>query len=287
MGRPLIGKQPMTPAQRKRKSRREKRVQDDPKVALWVQHEAELAAATLALPQKKYNVIDADPGWRFAVRNRQTGLSRAADIHYATASTEDICAIPVPKIAAKDCVLLLWATVLMLPDALKVVAAWGFTYKSGFAWVKDKIGLGFWNRNQHELLLLGTRGHIPASPPGLRRSSVIQAPRRRHSQKPEEAYELIESYFPHLPKVELFARAPRAGFDGWGLEYSAGPTSRDPEPSQPHEAATARKLEQQETARSPNGGTAWLRREAGEAGIWRRHRGGPLSKENPTPATTL
>ena len=238
MGRPLIGKQPMTSAQRMRKLRREKRVQDDPKVALWTKHENALAAATLALPQKKYNVILADPGWRFAVRNRHTGLSRSADIHYATSTTSDICEIPVRKIAANDCVLLLWATVPMLPDALVVMKAWGFTYKSGFAWVKDKIGLGFWNRNQHELLLLGARGRIPAPPPGLRRSSVIQAPRRRHSQKPDEAYELIESYFPHLPKVELFARAPRDGWTGWGLEFSAGPASRDHEASpSAHETA--------------------------------------------------
>jgi N6-adenosine-specific RNA methylase IME4 len=247
MSRPLIGKQPMTSAQRMRRLRREKRIQDDPKVALWLKHEAELAAATLALPDKKYNAIVADPGWRFAVRNRQTGLSRSADVHYATASTEDICAIPVSKIAAKDCVLLLWATVPMLPDALKVMAAWGFAYKSGFVWVKDKIGLGFWNRNQHELLLLGTGGSIPAPPPSLRRSSVIEAPRRRHSQKPEAAYELIEGHFPPLPKVELFARAPRDGWDGWGLEFSAGLASRvpDPSPASAHEAVAASKAKEE------------------------------------------
>jgi N6-adenosine-specific RNA methylase IME4 len=232
MSRPLLGKQPMTPAQRKRRSRREKRVQDDPKVALWLKHEAELAAATLALPDKKYNAILADPGWRFKVRDRKTGLSRSADVHYATASTEDICAIPVARIATEDCVLLLWATVPMLPGALEVMAAWGFAYKSSFVWVKDKIGLGFWNRNQHELLLLGTRGRIQAPPPGLRRSSVIQAARRKHSQKPDEVYELVERYFPLLPRVELFARAPRENWDGWGLEYSAGPASREPEPAQ-------------------------------------------------------
>jgi N6-adenosine-specific RNA methylase IME4 len=192
----------------------------------------------LPLPNRKFNVILADPGWRFKVRSRQTGLSRSADRHYATDTIEDICAIPVPKITAKDCVLLLWATVPMLPDALKVMAAWGFTYKSSFVWVKDKIGLGFWNRNQHELLLLGTRGHIPAPPPGLRRSSVIQAPRRRHSQKPDEVYELAEAYFPDLPRVELFARAPRDNWCGWGLEFSAGPASREPEAPKPdHEHA--------------------------------------------------
>jgi N6-adenosine-specific RNA methylase IME4 len=229
MSRPLCGNQPMTPAQGKRKSRREQRVQTDPKVALWLKHEAELAAATLALPDRKYNAILADPGWRFKVRSRKTGLSRSADVHYATASTEDICAIPVAKTATEDCVLLLWATVPMLRDALEVMAAWGFEYKSSFEWIKNKIGLGFWNRNQHELLLLGTRGRIQAPPPGLRRSSVIEAPRRKHSQKPGEVYELIERYFSLLPRVELFARDPREGFDGWGLEYSAGPASREPD----------------------------------------------------------
>jgi N6-adenosine-specific RNA methylase IME4 len=100
--------------------------------------------------------------------------------------------------------------------------AWGFTYKSNFAWMKDRAGTGYWNRNQHELLLVGTRGNVPAPAPGTQWSSVITAPRGRHSEKPERAYELIEHHFPNLPKIELNARCGRPGWDSWGLEAPSG-----------------------------------------------------------------
>jgi N6-adenosine-specific RNA methylase IME4 len=106
----------------------------------------------------------------------------------------------------------------MLPAALQVIAAWGFAYRSGFSWHKDKIGTGYWNRNQHELLLIATRGRIPAPPPEARVSSVISAPRGRHSQKPQAVYEMIERTYPDLPKIELFARARRDGWRSWGNE---------------------------------------------------------------------
>jgi N6-adenosine-specific RNA methylase IME4 len=106
----------------------------------------------------------------------------------------------------------------MLPEALKVIEAWGFTYRSGFSWHKDKRGTGYYNRNQHEHLLVATRGKIPAPAPNARVSSVIAAPRGRHSEKPAAAYELIERAFPALPKIELFARARRDGWEAWGNE---------------------------------------------------------------------
>jgi N6-adenosine-specific RNA methylase IME4 len=95
-----------------------------------------------------------------------------------------------------------------------------FQYKSNFAWAKDRMGTGYWSRSQHELLLVGTRGKIPAPAPGTQRSSLIAAPRREHSRKPDEAYELIEGYYPTLPRVELHARvaAPRPGWSHWGQE---------------------------------------------------------------------
>lgn len=106
----------------------------------------------------------------------------------------------------------------MLPHALEVMAAWGFSYKSGLAWVKDRFGTGYWFRGQHEHLLLGTRGEPPAPAPGMQWPSVIEAPVREHSRKPDRAYELVKSYFPHLPKIELFARHARPGWDRWGAE---------------------------------------------------------------------
>ena len=94
---------------------------------------------------------------------------------------------------------------------------WGFEYQTQFAWLKDQIGLGHWNRTQHELLLVGRRGKFPVPPPGLRASSVIEGKRGRHSEKPESAYELIERMFPEARRLELFGRGPaRPGWDSWG-----------------------------------------------------------------------
>lgn len=192
-----------------------------------------LAGMQCALPDKKYGVIYADPEWRFEVYSRDTGMDRSADNHYSTTATDAICARPVGDVAADDCCLFLWATVPMLPDALKVMAAWGFTYKSHAMWRKDRIGTGYWFRNAHELLLVGTRGNVPAPAMGTQFESVIDAPVGKHSAKPDQFYELIEAYFPNLPKIELNARRARPGWDAWGLEAptdAAGETiESDPE----------------------------------------------------------
>ena len=111
-----------------------------------------------ALPDKKYAVIVADPEWRFEPRSRETGMDRAADNHYPTSELDAIKARGVASIAADDCVLFLWATAPMLPQALAVMEAWGFAYKSHAIWVKDRIGTGYWFRNKHELLLIGPEG---------------------------------------------------------------------------------------------------------------------------------
>jgi N6-adenosine-specific RNA methylase IME4 len=181
------------------------------------EREKELASRQRALPEKRYGVIYADPPWKFEPYSRITGMDRAADNHYPTMTPEEICALKVP--AADDCVLFLWATAPMLPQALKVMAAWGFDYKSNCVWVKDKVGTGYWFRNQAELLLVGTRGKIPAPAPGQQSSSVIMAPRGAHSAKPAIFREMIEAYFPTLPKIELFARGEaRQGWGAWGNE---------------------------------------------------------------------
>jgi N6-adenosine-specific RNA methylase IME4 len=182
--------------------------------------EAELAentrAASALAGHKLYGVIYADPPWRFEPYSRETGMDRAADNHYPTMTTDDIAAMKIP--AADDCVLFLWATAPMAPDALRVMAAWGFTYKSQAVWVKDRPGTGYWFRNQHEVLMVGTRGNIPAPAPGERFGSVIAAPVGRHSAKPFRFAEIIEELFPNAALLELFAREGRAGWDSWGLE---------------------------------------------------------------------
>ena len=181
--------------------------------------EAALATKQAALPDKRYGVIVADPEWRWEPYSRETGMDRAADNHYPTTPTDVIAARDVPSIAADDCVLFLWATVPMLPDALQVMAKWGFTYKSHAVWDKVHIGTGYWFRNRHELLLVGTKGAIPAPAMGEQIGSVWTIVRKQHSAKPEQFLELIEQYFPNLPKIELNRRGPaRPGWDAWGNE---------------------------------------------------------------------
>ena len=169
-----------------------------------------------------YPVILADPEWRFEPRSRETGMDRAPENHYPTTPTSEIRKRPVAQIAAHDAVLFLWATAPMLPDAFAVMADWGFTYRTHAIWVKRRPGRargpGYWLTGEHEILMLGTRGQPPAPAQGGQWPSVFIAPVAEHSAKPERAYELIETYFPNLPKIELNARARRPGWDVWGAE---------------------------------------------------------------------
>lgn len=163
----------------------------------------------------RYNVIYADPPWRFHTYS-EAGMDRSAENHYPCMALEDIKALDVP--AADDAVLYLWATVPMLPEALEVMKAWGFTYKSQIAWAKDRIGTGYWARNKHEILLIGTKGKIPAPAMGTQTASIIEAPLGRHSQKPAIFAEIIEAHWPTVPKLEMFSRSPRPGWTAIGNE---------------------------------------------------------------------
>lgn len=180
------------------------------------ERERELGAKIVALPVKRYGVILADPPWRFQPYSLDTGMDRAADNHYPTMTLDALKALAVP--AADDCVLFLWATAPMLPEALELMRVWGFAYRSHAVWVKDLMGTGYWFRNQHEPLLVGVRGNIPAPAQGDQFSSVIGAPRGEHSAKPFRVHEIIETMFPTLPRLEMFARERFAGWDAWGNE---------------------------------------------------------------------
>jgi N6-adenosine-specific RNA methylase IME4 len=176
----------------------------------------------LVWPVKKYGVILADPPWRYE-HPALSGPERSIEIHYPTMSLEEICAVPVGGLAADDAVLFLWTTTPKLIESAEVIKAWGFEYRTSAVWVKDKIGTGYWFRNQHELLLVGTKGDIPPPALGTQWSSVIEAPRGKHSVKPEVVFELIEDYFPTLPRIELFQRGrARKGWDAWGDEAQKG-----------------------------------------------------------------
>lgn len=156
---------------------------------------SELLAAGSVFP-----TIYADPPWSY--RNRSSRA--AAENHYRTLTLLELSKLPVKELAAEDAHLHLWATVPLLPDALELMSAWGFTYKSCFVWVKDKLGMGNYWRVSHELLLLGVRGKRRFADSSAR--SWLQCRRTLHSKKPEAVRLLIERVSP-CPYLELFGRA--------------------------------------------------------------------------------
>jgi len=174
-----------------------------------------------------YQIIYADPPWRY---NFSRTTSRSIETKYSTMSLADIKALPIP--AADNCILYLWATAPKLLEALAVMAAWGFTYKSHSVWDKKKLGIGYWWRGQHELLLVGTKGKMPPPPPHLRERSVYREKRSEHSKKPEYFRDAIKRAYPDLKKIELFARGDVLpdlfgdsqfdGWDVWGNEVNDG-----------------------------------------------------------------
>jgi N6-adenosine-specific RNA methylase IME4 len=180
----------------------------------------EVSRADAPLPSdRRYPVILADPPWSFQVHNGPDN-DWSAEQQYPAMDLESICALPVAGIATPDAVLFLWVPACNLHEALRVVDAWGFEYLTCAVWVKTTgaPGLGPWFRTDHELLLVARRGDVPTPLPADRPSSVIRAPRREHSRKPDEVYDIIERMFPDLPKLELFARSRRSGWDAWGNE---------------------------------------------------------------------
>ncbi|WP_170149701.1 MT-A70 family methyltransferase [Rhodoplanes roseus] len=181
-----------------------------------------LGVVQRSLPQgRRYGVILADPEWQFLTRS-ELGMDRAAANHYPVSPTETIAARDVESIAARDSILGLWATGAMIEDALAVMRAWGFVYKSQIVWTKPGMGNGYWFRECHELLLVGTRGSVPAPAMGTQWRSVREAPRGAHSEKPDWQYELFEQFYPTFTKIELNARATRPGWDRWGYEAPVG-----------------------------------------------------------------
>jgi N6-adenosine-specific RNA methylase IME4 len=186
-----------------------------------------IAANNAALPvgERKYSVIYADPPWSFDVWSG-AGKDRAAENHYPTMTQAEIEALPVEHMAADDCALFMWAVMPQLPEALAVIKAWGFEYKTcAFVWVKQTkdeerfaTGMGYWTRANAEICLLATRG----SPARLNADvhQVIATPRMEHSKKPADAAERIERLVPG-PYLEMFARSPRDGWDVWGNQAEA------------------------------------------------------------------
>lgn len=186
--------------------------------------------------EKKYDIIYADPPWRYQDKT----CEGACEKHYQTMSVDEICALPVANLAAKDCTLFMWATYPQMQEALKVIAAWGFKYKTiAFQWVKLNrsvklnnftiatvqdilhkacfFGLGRWTRGNTECCLLATKGKPHRENNAV--SQLIFAPFTKHSSKPPEARDRIKTLMGGgTQTIELFAREQVEGWDCWGDE---------------------------------------------------------------------
>lgn len=174
-----------------------------------------------------YGLIMADPPWYFKNYSKK-GEGRNATAHYKCMKLSEIKALPVHQLAADDCLLWLWATNPMLPQAFEVMSSWGFKFSTAGTWVKHMkskdpevplgpvaFGGGYRLRSGNEPFLIGTYGK-PKNARGV--SGVISAVRREHSRKPDEAYHAAAKLVPGVKKIELFAREPREGWDVWGNE---------------------------------------------------------------------
>lgn len=179
-----------------------------------------------------YDIIYADPPWDYENWNKkwhqEHAESRWAGRKYPLMPLEDLKSMKVNEIASKDSVLFLWTISTMIPKAIELMEAWGFTYKTiGFVWVKkNKIadslfwGMGFWTRSNAEICLIGVKGK-PL--PRISRSvhQIIHEPVRKHSQKPDSARDRIVELLGDRPRVELFARDKAEGWTAWGNEINS------------------------------------------------------------------
>lgn len=171
---------------------------------------------------RKYNVIYADPPWRYSDRK----CNGACEFHYNTMTLPEIKALPVKQLCEKDCVLFMWTTYPMLREALEVIEAWGFKYKSiAFQWIKLNrsgkgyfFGLGRWTRGNTEPCLLAVRGNPSRQNNSV--SQLIEYPVGEHSAKPPITRDKIKELLggDSVKGIELFARTVPDGWDCWGNE---------------------------------------------------------------------
>ena len=193
-------------------------------------------------PAGGFGLIMADPPWSYEMRSDK-GYAKAPEAKYATMPLAAIKALPVEALAAPNCVLWLWAVNPQLPQALEVLAAWGFTFKTAGTWLKRStrgkvsFGTGYILRSSNEPFLIGTRGS-PKTTRGTRSSVIthdarfhgpwedvwpngtvtIEATAREHSRKPDEAYRACEALMPNVQRLDLFSRTDRDGWTAWGDE---------------------------------------------------------------------
>lgn len=178
----------------------------------------------LAKMAGQYATILADPPWQFQNRTGKVAPEHRRLLRYPTMEPREILELPVARLAAARSHLYLWVPNALLAEGLRVMEAWGFTYKSNLVWHKvrkdggsDGRGVGFYFRNVTELVLFGVRGSMRTLPPGRTQVNLLATRKREHSRKPDEIYDIIEACSPG-PYLELFARFPRPGWRQWGNE---------------------------------------------------------------------
>lgn len=172
-------------------------------------------------------VVVADPPWKFG--DKLPGKSRGAEKNYACLSPTGILAVMHKHCIEKDCVLFLWRVSAMPQEPLDIIKCLGFTVKSEMVWRKlastgkPAFGMGRYVRAAHETCLIATKGR--AFPEARNVRSVFDAPRGRHSEKPDEFYRLVETMYPNAPRVELFARKRREGWEQYGDQLEPLPST--------------------------------------------------------------
>lgn len=173
----------------------------------------------IPFPDKRYNIIYADPPWKY-----QDKLDPTRRIKYNVESSAWIANLPVASIAADDCVLFLWVTFPQLDIVMDIIDKWGFSYKTvAFVWVKTIVkgrslawGMGRWTRSNAEICLLAVKGKPKRYKKDVHQ--IVIAPVLEHSRKPEEVREKIVRLCGNVPRIELFARSAAPGWDAWGNE---------------------------------------------------------------------
>jgi site-specific DNA-methyltransferase (adenine-specific) len=180
---------------------------------------------------KKYSIIYADPPWHFGgggvFQDGGRNIRKTAD-QYMLTKTEDLKKLPVSGLSADNALMFMWTTDQHLPDALELFKAWGFKYSTvAFYWVKryDSGALcsnvGCWTMKNCEMVLLGTKGKPLQFKKVRNVKQLVEAVRKKHSQKPEEVRKRIELLCGDLPRIELFARNKSEGWDVWGNEVDS------------------------------------------------------------------
>jgi len=174
----------------------------------------------IEMPDGKYRILYADPPWKYS--DERVGLDQygPAARHYPTMTIEELCGMgeQVKELAYSNSVLFLWVPSPILEDSFKVVGAWGFKYKTSFVWDKVRKNFGHYNAPAHEILLVCTRGSC--TPDSDKKFDSVQSIERsdRHSEKPDEFRQIIDTLYTHGKRIELFARNEREGWEAWGNE---------------------------------------------------------------------